>query len=114
MGRTIHYHTKEAVTPEEFKRLREVQKEYNTRYNWKHGEIKLWKKSWILREPPLNALWGYTKVYRNDEDGKAVIQAIKKMSKATPRLTWILYDEGDLTGGNEIGIKKGKIIKNRA
>jgi len=111
MGRSLHYQIREAVTTEEFKLLKQIEAKYNTKRNWAHGEIRLWKKSWIVKEPPLNALWGYTKVYRNDGDGKAVIRAIKEMSRATPRLTWVLYDEGDLTGGRKLTIKNGKVTE---
>lgn len=111
MGRTIHYQTREAVTTEELEKLEQIEAKYNAEHNWEHGEIRLWKKSWVLRETPLNALWGYTKVYRNNGDGKAVIRAIKEMSRTTPRLTWILYDEGGLTGDRKLVIKNGKVIQ---
>lgn len=111
MGRSLHYQTREAVTTEEFKLLKQIEAEYNAKHNWGHGGIKLWKKSWIVREPPLNALWGYTKVYRNNRDGKAVIRAIKEMSRGTPRLTWILYDEGGLTSGRTFVVKNGKVTE---
>lgn len=111
MGRSLHYQTREAATADEFELLKRIEAKYNAKRNWGHGEIRLWKKSWIVREPPLNALWGYTKVYRNDGDGKVVIHAIKEMSKATPRLTWILYDEGGLISGRTLVVKNGKVIE---
>ena len=111
MGRSLHYQTWEAVTADEFKLLKQIEAKHNSKRNWGHGEIRLWKKSWIVRDPPLNAIWGYTKVYRNDGDGKAVIRAIKEMSRVTPGLTWVLYDEGGLTGGRKLVIKKGKVAE---
>ena len=122
MGRTIHYQTKEATTEEELEKLREIEHKYNTEHKWAFECIKLWKKSRIWNAPiirlnglvkrndPSGALWGFTKVNGNDEDGELVIQAIKEMSRATPRLTWTLYDEGDLTNGKTMKIRNGKII----
>lgn len=124
MGRTLHYQTKEAVTAEELKQLKEIKNKYNRGHEWVFECIKLWKKSHIWNAPVIqldgsvkkrsdsdNALWGFTKVNSNDEDGKLVIKAIKEMSRITPRLTWILSDEGGLLNSRKIVIKKGKVLR---
>ncbi len=101
MGRTLHYRTKEAVTAEEFEQIREIVKRYNAGHEWAYENIKLWDEA-------SGALWGFTKVNDNDRDRKLVIQAIREMSKATPRLTWMFYDEGELEKGKWVKFKGGK------
>lgn len=101
MGRTIHYRTKEAVTAEEFKQIRWIVKKYNAEHEWAYENIKLLKEA-------SGALWGFTKVNENDRDRKLVIQAIKEMSKTTPRLTWMFYDEGGLEKGKWVKLRGGK------
>jgi len=44
----------------------------------------------------------------NNQDRKLVIQAIKEMSKTTPRLTWMFYDEGGLEKGKWVKLRGGK------
>ncbi len=101
MGRTIHYRTKEAVTAEELEQIRGIANKYNAGHEWAHENIKLWRKA-------SGTLWGFTKVNDSDRDGKLVIQAIKEMSKTTPRLTWMFHDEGGPEKGKWATFKGGK------
>jgi len=50
---------------------------------------------------------GFTKVVC-DQDAELVLAAIKEMSAATPRLTWLVYDEGGLTKYKWAKLKAGK------
>ena len=103
----IHYQTLEAVDPEELRALRALKEEFNSQRSFKE-RIKLWRKSDILEGlEPRDARWGFTQV-RNDEEKLRVILAVQRMSAATPRLTWVLYDEGD--GGREVVLKGGKPV----
>ena len=102
MGRTLHYRAKEAVTAEEFKQIREIADRYNAGHKWTYENIKLWKET-------SGTLWGFTKVNDSDRDRKLVIQAIKEMSRATPRLTWLFFDEGWLGKGEWSTFKGGKL-----
>jgi hypothetical protein len=111
MGRTLHYRTKQAATAEELKLLRRIENKYNRLHEWKRERIKLWSSN--AGDPlPKAVLWGFTKV-ADDKEGKLVVQAIKEMSKVTPRLTWRLYDEGGLTGGKIAVMRKGNLIESR-
>jgi len=101
MGRTLHYRTKEAVTAEEFEQILGIVKKYNAGHEWAYENIKLWKEA-------SGTLWGFTKVNDNDRDRKLVIQAIKEMSKTTPRLTWMFYDEGEVEKDKWATFKGGK------
>jgi len=87
MGRTIHYRTKEAVTSDEFEQIRKIADKYNAGHKWAHENIKIWREA-------SGTLWGFTKVNDDERDRKLVVQAIKEMSKTTPRLTWLFFDEG--------------------
>ena len=87
MGRTIHYRTKEAVTSDEFEQIRKIADRYNAGHKWAHENIKIWRKA-------SGTLWGFTKVNDDERDRKLVARAIKEMSKTTPRLTWLFFDEG--------------------
>jgi hypothetical protein len=58
-------------------------------------------------EDKLKTFCGFTKVF-GDEDAKLVLAAIKEMSTATPRLTWLVYDEGGLTNDMWMKLKAGK------
>ncbi len=100
MGRTLHYRTKEAVTADEFEQIREVADRYNAGHRWTYENIKLWMEAG-------GALWGFTKVNDSDRDRKLVIQAIKEMSRAVPRLTWLFFDEGWLGKGKWTAFKGG-------
>jgi len=101
MGRTLHYRTKEAVTAEESEQIQGIVKKYNAGHRWAYENIKLWKEAG-------GRLWGFTKVNENDRDRKLVIQAIEEMSEATPRLTWMIFDEGELSKGKWVKFKGGK------
>jgi len=58
-------------------------------------------------EDKLKTFCGFTKVVC-DEDAELVIAAIKEMSAATPRLIWLIYDEGRLTNDMWVKLKAGK------
>jgi len=100
MERTLHYRAKEAVTAEEFEQIRKIANKYNAGHKWSYENIKLWRKA-------SGTLWGFTKVNDNNSDRKLVIQAIKEMSKAAPRLTWLFFDEGWLGKGEWASFKGG-------
>lgn len=103
----IHYQTLEAVGPKELRALCAIKEQFNAGRSF--GErIKLWRKSDILEGlKPLGARCGFTRV-RDDEDRLQVILALRRMSQATPRLTWLLYDEGN--SGKENVLKGGKLV----
>ena len=103
----VHYQTLETVNPEELQALRAIKEGFNERRGfWER--IKLWRKSDILDGlEPRGARWGFTRV-RDDEDRLRVVLAMRRMSQATPRLTWVLYDEGD--GGKEVVLKGGRSV----
>ncbi len=107
MGRMLHYQTEEAVSVRELELLKGVMRKYNAPRRSSGERIKLWRKSDILRclTPP-DALWGFTKV-RDDMERELVLKAIRKMSAAAPRLTWVLYDESG-SDGREITIHNGR------
>jgi hypothetical protein len=103
----IYYQTLETVGPEELRALRAIKEEFNAQRAFSE-RIKLWRKSDILEGlEPRDARWGFTRV-RGDEERLRVVSAIHQMSAATPRLTWLLYDEGD--GGREVVLKGGKLV----
>jgi len=105
MGRTLHYRTKQAATPEELKALKRIVEKYNDAFKWRLERVKLWSSA---GDPfPIGVVWGFTKVADNVE-GKLVLRAVKEMSKTAPRLTWLVYDEGGLTGGKELSLKGGR------
>jgi len=105
MGRTLHYRTKQAATPEELKALERIVEKYNKLHKWRRERMKLLSSA---GGPfPMGVVWGFTKV-ADDVEGKLVLRAVKEMSKATPRLTWLVHDEGGLTGGKELVFKRGK------
>ncbi|MDI6883711.1 MAG: hypothetical protein QMD00_01000 [Hadesarchaea archaeon] len=103
----IHYQTLEAVDPEELQALRIVKEQFNERRSfWER--IKLWEKSDILAElEPKGARWGFTRV-RDDRDRLQVVLTLRRMSQATPRLTWVLYDE--CNGGKEVVLRGGNPV----
>lgn len=103
----VHYQTLEAVEPEELRQLVRIKARFNEdRGFWER--IKLWRKSDILeRLEPNGARWGFTRA-RNDEDRLRLVLTIREMSQATPRLTWVMYDEGN--GGKEVVLKGGATV----
>ena len=100
---SIHYQTLEAVEPRELQVLRAIKEEFNAGKS-PSERIKLWRKDDILTcLEPREARWGFSKV--QDGGKERLLRALERMSEATPRLTWIVYDEGDLKefvlkGGN--------------
>lgn len=85
-----------------------IEEKYNSSYRWKREGIKLWMAG--ASDPlPRGVIWGFTKVF-DDEEGKLVLRAVKEMSKVTPRLTWLVYDEGGLTKGKELMVERGVVI----
>jgi len=94
---------KETLTVKEFERIQEIADRYNARHKWAYENIKLWRET-------SGALWGFTKVNDSARDRKLVIQAIKEMSKTTPRLTWLFFDEGWLGKGEWAKFKGGKQV----
>jgi len=93
------------VRDEEFVRLKRIEKKYNSSLHWIEQGMK------IFIEPDmkdkLKTFCGFTKVV-DDEDAKLALAAIKEMSTATPRLTWLVYDEGGLTNDMWMKLKAGK------
>jgi hypothetical protein len=106
MGRTVHYRTTQAVAPNDLKVLEEIVEKYNNEFEWKRERIKFWSS---VRGPfPKGVVWGFTKV-ANDTEAKRVLLAVKEISKTTPELTWLVRDEGELTGGKELLLKQGRV-----
>lgn len=107
----LHYLTKEEVQPEELGVLNYIlEEEYNSK-NSNGCQMRLQKKRKILEaiNPP-DSLWCHVEV--NGENSETVLRTLKKLSKAIPRLTWILYGENKIFNG-EIQIKAGKILSER-
>lgn len=83
--------------------LRMIKEQFNAGKNL-NERIKLWRKDDILTcLEPRAARWGFSKV--RDGGKERLLRALELMSAATPRLTWIVYDEGELKefvlkGGN--------------
>ena len=103
----VHYQTREAVAREELQTLRAIKEQFNAGRSF-NGRIKLWRKADILEGmEPGDARWGFTQV-RDKGEKLLVISTIRKMSAATPRLTWLLYDEGNC--GREFVLKGGKSV----
>jgi len=105
MGRTIHYYTRQAVRDEEFARLERIEKKYNSSLHWIEQGMKIFIEPDV--EKSSKAVCGFTKVIC-EEDAKLALAAIKEMSAATPRLTWLVYDEGGLTNDMWVKLKAGK------
>jgi len=103
----IHYQTLEAVGQEELQTLRRIKDRFNERRSF-FDRIKLWRKSDILEGlKPKGARWGFTRV-RGEQDWLQVILTIRGLSQATPRLTWVVYDEGN--GGREVMLRGGRPV----
>lgn len=106
MGRTVHYRTNQSVAPDELKALERIVEKYNNEFDWKRERIKIWSSA---GGPfPSGIVWGFTKV-ADDMEAKRVLRALKEMSKKTPELTWLVRDEGGLTGGGELVLKRGRV-----
>ncbi len=103
--RLVHYQTLEAVAQKELQVLNRIKNHFNEGRNFME-RVKLWPKSYILDGmEPRGARWGFSRL-RNDEDRSRLLSVLRSMSRATPRLTWILYDERN--GGEEILLRGGK------
>ena len=102
--RLIHYQTLEPVKNGDLQILSRVKSKFNEDRNfWER--LKLWRKSDILEGmEPSEARWGFTRP-RDEGDRQRVILAVREMSRATPRLTWLLYEDGN--GGKETVLKGG-------
>jgi len=105
MGRTLHYRTEQAVTSEELRALERIVEKYNDSFKWRLERMKLWSSAGGTF--PRGVAWGFTKV-ADDVEGKLVLRAVEEMSRAKPRLTWLVYDEGGLTGGRELVLRRSK------
>jgi len=88
----IHYQTLEAVGEGELRALRAIKEGFNEGKGFEE-RIKLWRKDDILTcLQPAGARWGFSEVH--DGGKQEVLQALERMSEATPRLTWLVFDEG--------------------
>lgn len=102
----IHYQTLEAVAPAELMALQEIAGEFNAQRPL-DGRIRLWRKDQILAcMRPAKARWGFTSVENGGRE--QILRAIEQMSAATPRLTWVLYEEGN--GDYELVLKGGRAV----
>ncbi len=103
----VHYQTLEAVGQEELQALRHIKNQFNEhRSFWER--IKLWRKSDILMGlVPEDARWGFARA-RDGEDRLQMLSTIRRMSQATPHLTWVLYDESN--GGEEVVLRSGRRV----
>ena len=89
----IHYQTLEAVSPNELRALRAIKERFNGGKGFEE-RIKLWRKDDILAcLEPGEARWGFSEVHDGGRPG--LLHALKRMSAATPRLTWVVFDEGE-------------------
>jgi len=106
----LHYQTEEPVSAKELEVLKAIMHKYNAPRRSSGERIKLWRKSDILRclTPP-DALWGFTKIHDN-ADRELVLKAVREMSAAAPRLTWVLYDENGSSEGKEMIIQNGGVV----
>lgn len=102
--------TIENVQSEEISQLAEILEDhYNSKAKKAKERMPLRKKGTILEglNPP-DALWGHVKV-DGEESVTKVLMVLEKMSEAVPRLTWILYSENRIFGG-ELFLKGGRIL----
>jgi len=102
----IHYQTLEAVAPEELVALQELAEEFNAQRPLDE-RIRLWRKDQILAcMRPAKARWGFTSVENGGREH--VLRAIEQMSAAAPRLTWVLYEEGN--GDQELVLRGRRAV----
>jgi hypothetical protein len=103
----IHYQTLESIGPEEFQALRRIKEQFNEgRGFWKR--IKLWRKSDLLEGlEPRESRWGFTRI-EDEQERLRLLLTIKRMSEATPGVTWVVYDESN--GGTELVIRAGRVV----
>jgi hypothetical protein len=93
------------VNAEELRRLERIEKKYNSSQRWVERGMKIFIEPDM--EDKLKTFCGFTKVVC-EEDAKIALATIKEMSAATPRLTWLVYDEGELTNDMWVKLKAGK------
>ncbi|MCJ7720181.1 MAG: hypothetical protein MUO36_01810 [Candidatus Hadarchaeum sp.] len=93
------------MNAEELRRLERIEEKYNSLQRWVEQGMKIFIEPDV--EDSSKAVCGFTKVVC-DEDAKLALAAIKEMSAATPRLTWLVYDEGGLTNDMWVKLKAGK------
>jgi hypothetical protein len=105
--RCLHYQTLEPVGTEELGTIRRIRERFNDGKGfWER--IKLWKKSDIVNGlEPQDSRWGFSRV-RGERARLQLLQVIGRMSRATPSLTWVVYDDGD--GGRELVIRGGRPV----
>ena len=105
---SIHYQTLEAVKPRELQVLQAIKERFNAGKD-SSERIKLWRKDDILTcLEPREARWGFSRVH--DGGKERLFRTLELMSAATPRLTWIVYDEDGL---GEFTLKGGKLEAER-
>ncbi|HID60806.1 MAG TPA: hypothetical protein EYP46_02970 [Hadesarchaea archaeon] len=105
--RLVHYQTLEAVAGEELQALQRIRSRFNEHRSFVE-RIKLWRKSDILEElEPKDARWGFSRLH-GDKDKPQLLSTLRRMSRATPRLTWVLYDEDN--GGEEVMLRGGRRV----
>jgi len=94
------------VSVEELERLKRIEKKYNSSQRWMERGMKIFIEP-DPEEKLSNVVCGFAKV-GCDEDAELVLAAVKEMSATTPRLTWLVYDEGGLTNNMWMKLKAGK------
>jgi hypothetical protein len=102
----LHYQTLEAVESGELEFLKWIAREYNALRSLKKC-IKLWRKGDILScLESQEARWGFTDVQDDDQRWR-VMKTLEKMSLAAPRLSWVIYEEGN---GGELVLRGGELV----
>jgi hypothetical protein len=102
----LHYQTLEAVESGELELLKWIAREYNALQS-SRKRIKLWRKGDILGcLEPQEARWGFTEV-QDDGQRWRFMKTLEKMSLAAPRLSWVIYEEGN---GGELVLRGGELI----
>lgn len=104
--RLVHYQTLEAVGTEELQTLCRIRGWFNESRSF-FDRVKLWRKSDIMDGlKPKDARWGFTRT-RDEEDRSQLLSVIRRMSQATPHLTWVVYDDGN---GGEFVLRGGRQV----
>ena len=93
------------MAPDDLKALKRIVDNYNNEFEWRRERVKIWSSAGCPFQK--GVVWGFTKV-ADDAEAKRVLQAVKEMSKTTPELTWLVRDEGGLTRGGELVLKRGR------
>ena len=101
----VHYQTLEAVSADELRVLRAIKEGFNWGKSSKE-RIKLWRKDDILTSlQPGEARWGFSEV--GDGSKREVLYTLELMSAATPKLTWVVFDENKR---EELVLQGGKVV----